>query len=55
MRSRIQRRLGRHAADETGATMLEYIFIATGIAVVVGVAAATLGLRLVPLFDAVTF
>jgi pilus assembly protein Flp/PilA len=39
--------------DEEGATMVEYGLMVVGIAVIVGVAAAALGDRLVLLFDGI--
>lgn len=43
----------RTPSADAGATMVEYVLVVTGIAVVVGVAAAALGLRLAPVFTAV--
>lgn len=49
----VRLRLRQTVGDQTGATMLEYGFVITGIAAVVGVAAAALGQRVLPMFTAV--
>jgi len=53
MLSHLHQRLRQAVSHETGATMIEYGFMITGIAAVVGVAAAALGQRIVPMFTAV--
>jgi Flp pilus assembly pilin Flp len=46
-------RLRQVSPGDAGATMLEYGFMITGIAAVGGIAAAALGLRVVPMFAGV--
>ena len=53
MLSLLNQRLAQLSADDEGATMIEYGFMIVGIAAVVGVAAAALGQRVVPIFAAV--